>query len=143
MWTCPVCQQKFIYKDAFHSCAEKTLEDFLAGKSLETIELFRYFIEQYQQIGEFVLHPAKTRIAFAAKIRFGYIHRLGKNFIDVVFQFREAFHDNLCFYKIAQVPDSDIYNHYCRLYYKEDLTDELKGYMLKAYEIGQRKHIRK
>ena len=90
-------------------------------------------------MGGFVLHPAKSRISFAARIRFGYVVQLGKNFIDVVLQFNEPFSDTLCFHKVAQVPESNIYNHYFRLYQPEDLSEELRGYLIMAYKRGSQK----
>lgn len=141
MWTCPACHQQFVNQNCLHSCNEKSLADFLTGKSEQTIALFDYLIDQMRTIGEFVLHPAKHRIAFASKIRFGYIQRLGKNYIDVVFQFREAYEDNFCFFRIARVPGTSIYNHYCRICRKEDINNEVRDFMKKAFEIGDRKHL--
>ena len=143
MWICSICQQKFVYENAHHSCNERSVEKFLEGKSEITKELFWYFINTYLEMGDFVLHPAKSRIAFAADIRFGYIHRLGKEYVDIVFQFREHFQDNFCFYKIANVPDSNIYNHYLRLERKEDINSEVRKYMSLALDIGKRKHLSK
>ncbi len=137
-WTCEECGQKFLYANAQHSCNERSLEDFLNGKSELTQSLFWHFVNEYKKIGEIVLHPAKSRIAFASDIRFAYIHRLGKNYVDVVFMFNEAFHDNYCFYKIAQVPGAKQCNHYFRLERIEDLNDEVKGYMQLAYERSLR-----
>lgn len=139
MWTCPACNQKFIRSNQTHSCNEKTIEDFLKGKSAHTLSVFTHFISEYKKIAPVSLHPAKTRIAFVAKIRFGYIHRLGKNYIDVVLQFNKPYTDNYCFHKIANVPDSNIYNHYMRLYSKDDINDEIKKYMQLAYENGNKK----
>jgi hypothetical protein len=138
MWKCPECKQEFLHKGQSHSCADKTLDDFLRGKSDHTIDLFNYFIEQYRSFADFKLHPAKTRIAFASNIRFAYVHRLGKDFIDIVFQFRKACTDNFCFYKIARIPGTEKYNHYCRLYRIEDLTEEIKQFMKIAYEESKR-----
>ena len=141
MWECPECHQKFIYENVRHSCNDKQLEDYLEGKSDHVIDLFNYFVEELLKIGPFALHPSKSRIAFAADIRFGYVHRLGKDFVDVVFQFRESFDDNFCFYKIANVPGSNVYNHYIRLKHKDDINEEVTKYMKLAYDIGKRKHI--
>ena len=143
MWICPKCSQKFVYQNAQHSCNERSVEDFTKGKSSYTLELFDFFIDEYLKIGEIVLHPAKSRIALAADIRFAYIHRLGKNYVDIVFQFRNSFTDNYCFYKIAQIPDSNTYNHYFRMERKEDINDEVRDFLKKAYDIGIRKHIKK
>jgi len=138
MWTCPECQQKFINQNHPHSCNERTEEDFLKGKSNVTVELYRHFIQELRKLGKFKLHPAKSRIAFAADIRFGYIHRLGKNFVDVALTFRKPYHDNLCFYRIGEVPGGKYFQHYLRIYCKEDVNDEVKKYMKIAIESGFR-----
>lgn len=139
MWSCPKCHQKFIHENQNHSCNERSVEDFLKGKSEHTIELFHYFIAEYQKLGNFVLHPAKSRIAFAARIRFGYIHRLGKDFLDVVLSFDKPHNDNLCFYRIGEVPGGKIYQHYLRLMNKDDINDEVRMFMRMALESGNKK----
>ena len=63
--------------------------------------------------------------------------QLGKNFIDVVFPFKQAYEDNLCFTKIKQVPGTDDYNHHFRMYFKEDINAEVLKYMKLAYEKGK------
>ncbi|MEZ5082557.1 MAG: hypothetical protein R2750_03790 [Bacteroidales bacterium] len=136
MWTCPFCSQKFIHQNQNHSCNEKTVNDFLKGKSDHTIGLFFYFIDEYKKLGHFVLHPAKSRIAFAARIRFGYIHRLGKDFVDVVLTFNQPYNDNLCFYRIGEVPGGKIFQHYLRIYNVQDINDEVKKFMKMALEAG-------
>ena len=103
MWTCPDCGQEFIHSRQWHSCNERTVEYFLSGKSEHTISLFNHFIGEYRKLGVFKLHPARTRIAFAARIRFGYIHRRGRDFLDVVLTFPKSHHDNLCFNRIGEV----------------------------------------
>ena len=114
MWTCPKCSQKFINQNHPHSCGERTVEEFLEGKSPKTVALYHHFIQEYQKIGDFVLHPAKSRIAFAAKIRFGYVQRLGKDFVDVALTFNKPYVDNLCFFRIGEVPGGKYYQHYLR-----------------------------
>jgi hypothetical protein len=138
MWICPNCQQQFLNKNQYHSCNERTVEDFLKGKSVHTVELYNYFIEEYQKIGEFVLHPAKSRIAFAGKTRFGYIHRLGKDFLDVSLTFDKPYRDNLCFYRIGEVPGGKIFQHYLRIYSKDDINKEVRKYMKLALHHSSR-----
>lgn len=136
MWTCPLCSQEFINTNQVHSCRDKELVDFLNGKSQHTIDLFDHLVNEYKQIGDVRLHPAKSMISFAAHKRFAYVIQLGKNFVDVVFPFKQAYEDNLCFNKIKPVPGSDDYNHHFRMYFKEDINDEVRMYMKMAYEIG-------
>lgn len=133
MWTCPFCKQKFIKTNQVHSCGDKTLDDFLAGKSEYTIELFWHFADNYQKIGKVTIHPTKSMIGFAAKTRMAYVIRLGKNFVDIVFPFDKSYPDNLCFHKIAQVPGSQQYNHHLRLTSADDLNSEVKKFMKLAY----------
>lgn len=138
MWTCPLCDQQFIHANQRHSCNDRTVEDFLEGKSAHTRELFYHFVDEYRQIGDFVLHPTKSTIRLAAHTRFCSIIQLGKDFVDVALHLPQLYPDNLCFHKMGQIPGSNVYNHHCRLYAKEDVTDELKGFMRLALAAGQR-----
>lgn len=117
---------------------EKSLTDFLNGKSELTLSLFRHFINEYQKIGKINVHPAKTMIGIATpRKRIAYITQLGKNFMHVVFPFEKPYADNLCFQKIAQVPGDDKqYNHHFRMLAKEDLNKEVISFMKLAYQEG-------
>jgi len=120
------------------SSGEKTLDDFLYGKSEHTLALFHHFIKEYQRIAKITVHPAKTMIGIAtARKRIAYITQFGKNFIHVVFPFEQPYPDNLCFQKIANVPGDDKqYNHHLRILSKEDVNDEVKKFMKLAYTLG-------
>jgi hypothetical protein len=137
MWTCPFCKQKFVKTNQIHFCGDKILDDFLSNKSEYTIELFWHFADSFQQVGNVTIHPTKSMIGFAAKTRMAYVIRLGKNFVDVVFPFDQAYDDNLCFHKIAQVPGAQQYNHHLRLLDKKDLNTEVKKFMKLAYAKGR------
>jgi hypothetical protein len=115
---------------------DHNLSDFLNGKSHHTLDLFDHLINEYRQIGEVSIHPAKSMISISARKKFAYIIQLGKNFIDVVFPFKQAYNDNLCFHKIKPVPGSDDYNHHLRIYFKDDINEEVRKYMKMAYERG-------
>lgn len=114
----------------------KTLEDFLDGKSTHTLDLFNHFTKQYEKIGTIKLHPAKTMIGISnGTKRIAWVTQLGKNFIHVVFPFKKAYTDNLCFQKIAQVPGDDSqFNHHFRMLFKEDVNAEVIKFMRLAYE---------
>lgn len=116
--------------------ANKTIQDFLKGKTDRTLELYHHFINEYKKLGAVTLHPAKTMIGIANdKKRIVWITQLGKNFIHVVFPFKQPYPDNLCFQKIAQVPgDAHQFNHHFRMYYTEDVNDEVKKFMKMALE---------
>lgn len=137
MWTCPQCKQRFVNTNQVHSCGDTELDDFLKGKSEHTVSLFWHFVESYRKLGNVTIHPTKSMIAFAARTRFAYVIRLGKNFIDVVLPFSKPHNDNTCFHKIAQVPGSKQYNHHLRLLNTDDINKEVKEFMKMALKEGQ------
>jgi hypothetical protein len=147
MWTCPKCKQRFVNKSQWHSCGKNTLGGFLKGKTPYAVELFHYFVDQYKKIGKFDLHPAKTRLAFVAKIRFAGVTKIGKDYIQCGLLFDRLYNDE-CFYQIEKIPPArpggrEYFANRFRLYKKSDLTPKLKKYMRMAYDIGLRKHIKK
>jgi len=117
---------------------DKTIADFLVGKPQHTIDLFDHFIAVYNSIGVIELHAAKTMIGVSnSRKRIAWITQFGKNFIHVVFPFKEPHPDNLCFVKIAQVPgDSKQFNHHFRMLYTSDINDEVEYYMKLAYDAS-------
>ena len=139
MWICPACNQKFLHQNQNHSCGDKTIADFLNGKTAHTLALFYYFLDEYKRIGNFELHPAKSRIALARHTRFCSINQLGKDFLHFVLPLDKLYPDNLVFTKIGQLPNSKIFNHHCRIYSKDDVNDEVKKFMRLAYDIDAKK----
>ena len=112
------------------------LNNFLANKSAETLTLFHQFINEYQKLAPVTIHPAKTMIGIAnSHRRVAWITQLGKNFVYIVFPFKQAYPDNLCFQKIAKVPgDSNQFNHHLRIYNLEDVNEEVLRFMRMAYD---------
>ena len=107
---------------------------FLNGKSEYTLSLFDHFIKQYKKIGDITIEPTKTMIGISnSNNRIAWITQLGKNFIHVVLPFKEFYKDNLCFQKMAQVPGQNQYNHHLRIYFKEDINDEVMKFMEMAF----------
>lgn len=117
--------------------ADKSLDDFLKGKSEITLSLFHHFLDEFRRIGKVTIHPAKTMIGVATpRKRIVYITQLGKNFVHVVFPFNKPYYDNLCFQKIANVPGDQQYNHHFRMLSKEDVNEEVRKFMKLAYKEG-------
>jgi hypothetical protein len=118
--------------------ADNQLHHFLTGKSPHTLALFHHFISEFEKVGNVTVHPAKTMIGIAnSHKRVAWITQLGKNFIHVLFPFKQSYPDNLCFQKIAQVPDQQQYNHHLRIFNTEDINDEVISFMKLAYADEQ------
>jgi hypothetical protein len=137
MWTCPICNREFTAINQVHSCRERNLDDFLQGKSAHTVELFDHLVNEYLQMAPIKVYPTKSMIALGLRTNFAYVTQLGKNFIDVVFPFKEIYADNLCFTKIKTVPGTNDHNHYFRMYFKEDINEEVRGYMQLSLTEGK------
>jgi hypothetical protein len=113
---------------------EKHLSEFLAGKSEHTLMLFNYFTARFHEIGNITVEPTKTMIGISnSHKRIAWVTQLGKNFIHVVFTFKQEYPDNLCFTKMAQVPGQNQFNHHFRMYLPDNLNDEVLGFMRLAY----------
>ncbi len=110
------------------------LSGFLSGRSKISLDLFDHFINEYQKLAPITLHPAKTMIGVGnPHKRIAWITQFGKNFVHVVFPFDRPYEDNLCFQKIAQVPGQQQFNHHFRMLQKEDVNDEVREFMKKAW----------
>ena len=117
------------------SSISKSTDDFLSGKPEITVSLFNHFITHYKRIGNISVHPAKTMIGIATqRKRIAYVTQCGKNFIHVVFPFREPYYDNFCFQKIGQVGGNQ-YNHHLRILQPEDINEEVLRFMRLAYAL--------
>ncbi|MDF2431262.1 MAG: hypothetical protein JWP44_893 [Mucilaginibacter sp.] len=104
-------------------------------KSGHALMLFDHFIAELQKIGAVDIHPHKTMISIAnAHKRVAYITQAGKNFIHVVFPFKQRYDDNLCFQRIQEVPGRHTVYHHFRMLGKEDINDEVRKFMRIAYD---------
>ena len=113
---------------------DQQLSIFLNGKTEYTLGLFRFFIDKVSSIAEVTILPNKSMITLQGKHKFLHITQLGKNFIHVVIPFNQKFEDNLCFTKIAQVPNTLQFNHHLRIYFTEDFNEEVMSFIKIAYE---------
>ena len=139
MWTCPKCKQKFYNKNQSHSCGKYSVEDFLKSKTETAVNLFHHFIQEYKTIGDFELHPVKTRVALLTLMRFASINKIGKDHIDGHLVLVEPF-DVEFFFKVDNLSNRFFVHHF-RLYEKSDVKP-LKKYMKMAYDVGLRKHVK-
>jgi hypothetical protein len=91
--------------------------------------VFWHLVDAFNEIAAISIHPTKSMIAIASTKRIAWVTRLGKDFVDISFPFTQPYNDNLCFHKIAQVPATNQFNHHFRMCRKEDVNEEVKGFM--------------
>ena len=110
------------------------LPAFLTGKSEHALMLYDYFIAELEKIGPVSIYPHKTMISIAnAHKRVAYVTQAGKNFIHIVFAFKQRYDDNFCFQRIQQVPGRRVVYHHFRMLRREDINDEVRKFMGMAY----------
>ena len=103
-------------------------------KSAHALMLFDHFIDALKKIGPVSIHPHKTMITIAnSQKRVVYITQAGKNFIHVVFAFKQRYDDNLCFQCIQVVAGRRTIYHHLRIFHQEDINDEVRKFMRIAY----------
>jgi hypothetical protein len=113
---------------------EIQIAHFLNGKSEHTLMLYRHFISRFKEVGYIVIEPTKTMIGISnSNKRIAWVTQLGKNFIHIVFPFKQKYPDNLCFQKVGQVPGQQQFNHHFRMLNVDDLNDEVLAFMNLAY----------
>jgi len=104
-------------------------------KSEHALVLFDHFMAEFQKIGPISVHPHKTMLSIANENKqIAYITQAGKNFIHVVFPFKHRYDDNLCFQRIQEVPGRHVVYHHFRMLHEEDVNDEVRKFMLIAYD---------
>src|SRR3954466_9157831 len=115
--------------------ASHQIAQFLSGKSAHTLMLYDHLIKEFEKIGEVRVEATKTMIGISnAHKRIAWVTQLGKNFIHVVFPFKQPYNDNLCFQKVGQVPGSNQFNHHLRVLNVDDINEEVLGFMRLAYK---------
>lgn len=112
------------------------LSEFLSSKSAHSVALFGELVLAFEELGATDFHAAKTMVCFKRRRNFAYVIQFGKGFIDLLLPFKEPFEDNLCFRKISALPGDGQYNHHVRILAKEDINEEVRFYMKKAFDLA-------
>jgi hypothetical protein len=113
---------------------EIKLSEFLAGKTVHTLMLYNHFLNEFKKIGDITVEPTKTMIGISnSHKRIAWVTQLGKNFIHVVFPFKQPYEDNMCFQKVGQVPGQQQFNHHFRMLNIDDVNEEVFDFIRLAY----------
>jgi hypothetical protein len=141
MWTCPKCKQRFYNKNQWHSCGRFSVNDFLSGKTSKAVDLFNSFLEKYKEIGEFELHPVKTRVTLLTLMRFASVNKLGQDHLDAHLVLTAPSDNPDLFFKVENL-NNRFFVHHFRIHEPEEITPELFRAMKKAYAVGLRNHVK-
>jgi hypothetical protein len=114
------------------------VEQLLAGKPLEIVELYERLDDVIRRCGEVVVTPTKTRVLFKVRTVFASV-AVSKNWLDVLFVLgRRLKHRRI---KKAQEEYPGIV-HFLRIEKAEDLDTDLVGWLQDAYDYRKQKDER-
>jgi hypothetical protein len=96
-------------------------------------------LAQFRQCGPVIILPEKTRIAFQVRMSFAAIQVQSSKIIGhLVLAHR---HERTCFHRIDSISRHNHVHHF-KLEGREDLNEELRHFIAKAYAVGQQKHLK-
>ncbi|RAJ08820.1 hypothetical protein LX64_01474 [Chitinophaga skermanii] len=114
---------------------DPAVQNFIARKSETSIALLQHFLAVFNEQGPVTVRATKTMLAVDHNGRtVAWITQLGKVFLHVVFPFKNAYPDQLCFIKITPLPGQKQYNHNFRMFYHDDVNDEIIYFMNKSFD---------
>jgi hypothetical protein len=82
LWECPACGRRFANTNQTHSCGNPELEEILADRAPGPVATFWAVVAALEAVGEFRIHPQKTRIAFISRMTFASC-RLARAWVDL------------------------------------------------------------
>jgi Domain of unknown function (DUF5655) len=141
LWRCPRCGAKLIAKNLSHACGDYSIQKFLEGKGRHGQNLFERFVALIARCGPYDAAPAKTRVAFMAKVRFASVNRVGDDYVDVHFVLPRAL-ESPRFRKVEHL--GKVHVHHLRLRESREFDRELAAWLRQSYEeYGQRAWLTK
>ncbi len=141
LWTCPKCGRKFVIKNIWHSCSPYTVETFLEGKGPHARALFEKFEAMIAQCGPYEVSPAKTRVAFMERVRFGGVSAISAKGMTIGFALPYSL-DNPRIKRIQQ-PVPTWFVHFLRITSLDQLDDELQEWFTESYRLmGMQERLR-
>ena len=139
LWKCPKCGVSLVSRNLSHACGDYSIAKFLQGKSDRGRALFGKFEALIARCGPYEVAPAKTRVAFLARVRFASVNRVGGDAIDVHFVLPRALASRR-FRRVEKV--GNVWVHHLRLAGVRDFDRELARWLREAYaEYGEQRWL--
>ena len=133
LWTCPKCGRKLVGRNMWHSCSSASVEQFLRRASPRTRGLYAKFESMIARCGPYHVSPAKTRIAFMGRVRFGGVVAIDECSMTISF----ALPAPLASPRIQRV--EEIVPGWCahrmRITRAGELDRELQGWLRESYRL--------
>jgi Domain of unknown function (DUF5655) len=139
LWRCPSCGQSFVTRSMPHSCDVRPLDEHFAGVKPELREAFDALVSTVRENGPVTVNAAKSRIAFQGRGRFAGIDRPRKDHLVASFLLTRAVRSPRLA-RVDYIPPY-YYVHRLRLHDREEIDDEVRGWLAEAYQVGRQSHV--
>jgi len=141
LWTCPKCGRKLVGRNMWHACGDYSVEKFLEGKGDRARDLFDRFEGLIAACGPYEVAPAKTRIAFMARVRFAGVKAISDRGMTIAFALpRPMPHPRIR--KVENIAPG-WHGHWMRITSPEELDDELLGWLRESYhQMGMQERLK-
>jgi hypothetical protein len=124
----------------WHACGDHTVERFLAGKGPGARELFDRFESLVAACGPYEVAPAKTRVAFMARVRYASVNSLSDRGMSIHFGLPAPL-DHARIRRVERI--GDWFVHHVRITTPEQLDEELLGWLRTSYrQMGLQERLR-
>jgi len=133
LWTCPKCGRKLVGRNMWHSCSDATVERFLRGAGKRERALYQGFERMIASFGPYHVSPAKTRIAFMARVRFAGVTSIGPRGLAIAFALPEPLASPR-FAKVEEVAPG-WWAHRLRITEPSQLDRELARWLRESYRL--------
>jgi hypothetical protein len=138
LWRCPECGRSFANRNQTHTCGLHSLEGHFIGRDPIVVETYRALERAVQDIGDAIVLPEKTRIAFQVRMSFAAV-TLRRSWVDAHVVLARRL-DNPRFRKIETFSPRN-HLHQFRLASPQEVDDEVKAWLQEAYEVGAQHHL--
>ncbi len=133
LWRCPRCGARFVTRNASHSCGRATVADWLAKMGPRATSLYRRFEQMIAACGPYHVAPAKTRIAFLARVRFAGLTAASAEGITISFALPRPLRSPR-FAKVAEVAPG-WWVHRLRVTDARQLDRQLQDWLRRSYDL--------
>jgi hypothetical protein len=133
LWTCPKCGAKCITKNLWHSCGRATLDEWQARMGPRARKFYKRFEQMIARCGKYYVAPAKTRIAFMARVRFAGITSLSEKGMTCAFAMPYPL-SSPRFVKVEEIVPG-WWMHRLRITESSQLDEEIQAWLRKSYRL--------
>ncbi|NOT31068.1 MAG: hypothetical protein HOP15_11525 [Planctomycetes bacterium] len=141
LWTCPKCGRKLVGRNMAHSCSSATVAQFLRRAGARERALYAHFERMIAACGPYHVSPAKTRVAFMARVRFANVNSIGPRGMVVTLALTKPLASPR-FEKVEEVVPG-WWVHRLRITALGELDRELQTWLRRSYRLmGMQERLR-